>query len=871
MSFKPDIVGIPLKRGSDVDVLKPLKNLITSRYQAAEQESYIASINEFSKLRGNAVCRTLDYHESSLELLCRYYDQLVALESKIPSTEIQIPFKWKDAFEKGSIFGSRSSKTVSSMSYERACVMFNIAALQSQIAAVQSPDSDEGLKLAAKLLQQASGELTALKGWVLSAVGSDPTADMQPDTLTALAAFMLAQAQEMFVSKAIQDRMKPGVVAKLCMQCEELYGDANKHMARETLKPLWDRDWHSRVPAKQLAFSGLAQFYQSRVCNEQKSVGEEISRLRQALELFKSAETRSGNTGQVVDQINRAQNLLTEAIKDNDFIYHERVPDVKNLNPIGKAAIAKPLPVPERFTAGFSDVFESLVPVQVQQALSQCDTRRQDLVNREVGKLKESTQLLNSVLASLNLPAALEDTEQGEQLPPSLRDKSLAVVDKGGLQALERIIKELPELLQRNTELLDECDRQLKEESDSDKQLRDQFVGKWNRTPSATLTATFLANATKYRKVIEIAVQADSTVQTKLDNNKRGMEMLSGGPEFLSQSLPSVSSVTTGSGNSTPAVARLRKLLEEVDAIKTEREVIESELKSATVDMRESFLAALAADGAINEPALSTETLGQIFKDLQRQVTDSCTRQEQLIVNIQDGHEQLMVKNGAAGGERERLLKLVATSYDVFMELTENLKEGTKFYNDLTQLLVTFQGKISDYCFARRTEKEELMKDLTSGLAAHNTGPAPQAPAHHTPTPGDTSNTRVPPPRPPPPITAAAAPTAPAPTAPTTAAPTPNPYQGAPYPIQPQPGYAPPAGQLPYPVAAPHSMPAPPGGYAYPPQQQYPVYTPMPQGYNPYYAQQQPPYPQQQQQAAYPQQTMPGYAPYPQPQWPPKP
>uniref|UniRef100_A0A183ESU1 BRO1 domain-containing protein n=1 Tax=Gongylonema pulchrum TaxID=637853 RepID=A0A183ESU1_9BILA len=69
-----------------------------------------------NKMRNRACNQPLDKHQSALDVITRYYDQLVAIENKVPMTATQNPisFKWKDAFDKGSLFFGRASLSTSS-------------------------------------------------------------------------------------------------------------------------------------------------------------------------------------------------------------------------------------------------------------------------------------------------------------------------------------------------------------------------------------------------------------------------------------------------------------------------------------------------------------------------------------------------------------------------------------------------------------------------------------------------------------------------------------------------------------------------------------------------------------------------------------
>lgn len=138
------------------------------------------------------------------------------------------------------------------------------------------------------------------------------------------------------------------------------------------------------------------------------------------IELFKSAQTTRGKLSIFQDQFTKAQRNLNQVKKDNDLIYHDIVPDVEKLEPLGKIALANPLALPQKwsdkssglsifqvynifmcifklliFCVIFLDLFESLVPVPVSQALVAYEVRKNELVNAEINKLRENTQMLN--------------------------------------------------------------------------------------------------------------------------------------------------------------------------------------------------------------------------------------------------------------------------------------------------------------------------------------------------------------------------------------------------------------------------------------------------------------------------------------------
>nr|XP_046272968.1 programmed cell death 6-interacting protein isoform X1 [Scatophagus argus] len=880
-------ISVPLKKSSEVDLVKPLSKFVTATYPAGEEQAeYIRAVEELNKLRKSALGRPLDKHESSLEILLRYYDQLCAVEPKFPFSENQLclTFTWKDAFDKGSLFGGSVKLALASSGYEKTCVLFNAAALASQIASEQNLDNDEGLKAAAKYYQLASGAFGHIKDTVLSALNREPTMDISPETVGTLSLIMLAQAQEVIFLKATSDKMKDAVIAKLANQAADFYGDAFKQCQYKDNLPkyFYFQEVLPVLAAKHCIMQANAELHQSVLAKQKKRFGEEIARLQHAAELVKTVASRYDEYVSVKDLSDKINRALTSAKKDNDFIYHDRVPEVKDLEHIGKAALVKATTITPPLSQKFTDLFEKMVPMAVQQSMSIYNQRKAETVNRLVGTMREATNLCNGVLASLNLPAALEDLS-GDSIPQSIAEKARAVVQLGGLQSIEQLIKDLPELLTRNREILDESLKMLDNEETTDNELRTKFNQRWNRTPSGDLYKPLRSEGANFRSILDKAIQADQVVKDRYNTHCDMIALLCKPENELNAAIPSANPTKTLQGSEVVNV--LRSQLAKLDEIKKERETLEGEIKAVTFDMSVTFLTALAQDGAINEEQLSLAQLDQLYGAYNQRVQASLRSQEELLGQVQTSHQEFssLKQSNTEANQREEVLKKLASAHDSYVEISSNLREGTKFYNDLTEILIKFQNKCSDIVFARKTERDELLKELQQSIAREPSAPSFNVPAYQSnpaapaagpgPTPAPRTvfsqqppqaqqqpqSKPLPPARPPPPnITPQAASSTPSST-PSTGPPTNNPppmappsqAQGPPYPTyQGYPGFFQvPMGYNPY-AYNQYNMPSMPympyqatpgqGGYpgAPPAGQPYPGYPAQPPQQQPYYPQQ---------------------------------
>ncbi|DAZ93044.1 TPA: hypothetical protein N0F65_009792 [Lagenidium giganteum] len=747
-------IGFKLSDTPPASIERPLREYIAREYAptaateapnaAALTPAQEEALTQFLQLK-NDVDLVRTPSAISRHVLLRYYGQLERFAARFPCADTQAPgaamasgspplklqFTWNDSF------CPRKKITQSSVKFEQAAVLFNYGALESQLG-VQTDRSDaEGLKAVCKHFMLAAGAFTAVKDQLMSHCLGTRTPDMSVEGLNMLTQLMLAQAQACFYEKAIKDQMKDAIKAKLVHQALEFYlaalDCANSSTLNGTIDPTWARHVQFQVSCMRTA----TQFWQAKATKEvalQRGVGygEEISRLIAAdAESQKAIEQATQNRlpQSLIQSARALQNVVQEnlrvAQKDNASIYLENVPRFNDLPAVGKACMVKPLVLTAAEIANEmpnGDLFEQFVPNAVRQQAAAIKDEVQQLVQKTVEKVGKSNEAVKQKLQVLGLPASIEAFEKTSDngIPTTIWGKIQYLQTSnrmllGDPAAASRVVQDHiqanAQASEQTEKRLHGIDKKLSDEEAEDNVCRLNYGGsKWSRPASSALNRSFRDDIDRYYRLLNEAKTSDNVVQDKLQTHQQLLELLSQSKASLDAQLPLLEQQNS---SCTQEIEALSTLLLRLGHLMEEKEQIVNDFHASHEKFNALPVLLKGLDQAATDAALAQEKQFFVQHFVER-VDAICTEELTVLGEITVANKQFEGKkaNDPLLLARQTFLQQLSDAVDVFEQLQSHVKEGKKFYTDLTARVQELEQTVADHCAARDLEKRELELNL---------------------------------------------------------------------------------------------------------------------------------------------------------------
>ncbi|KAG8624567.1 hypothetical protein KVT40_007634 [Elsinoe batatas] len=729
-----NILLLPFRRTHNVSLKDAIKRYISSKYDQHPQ-MFTNDLDAIDHLRQEAV-NALEPHHSGVRKIQAYAAQLVWMGSKFP-VDIGVEFVWYPAL------GYNTHRPVSqdNLRFELVNILFNLAAMYSQLALASNRSTGDGLKAACNYLSLAAGVISHIKTVCIPDMRTTLPEDMDEPTLESVEHLMLAEAQECFWQKAVKDGLKDASIAKLAAKVSDFYSQAGDWGVKSDAI---SSEWIHHMNAKHHHFAAAAQYRAACDCLEKRKYGEEVARLRDSLTCVNEAlkETRYINKAVQADLNglkNRVQEDLKRAEKDNDMIYLLPVPSKPELKVLDRATMVAAKVPPE---VGDSlnmlgdkgelgrPLFTKLVPYSVHVAASIYTDRRDSLVNEKVvQRLEALTMRIHEVMQSLNLPGSLQALEKPLGLPPGLSSHAQEIRQQNGIQRLHRVMADTEKLKSNDRATYQEGVDLLRSEAAEDEVSRRKFgTERWNRLPSNEAVPQLYRRVTEIDGYLNQAANSDRKLQNQLKQNESLIRLLGGTDRDLEDYVPS-SRRATMTAKVEREANNLRSILNDLGRLETRRKrKVENIRAKAKADDVHHDLLAEAARLEREHPMQTLEAVQfedffdrrlEMYQPERNEVNADERDQEDLLSKLQEANSALA---GARCGdsstkEREQALQKLENAYLSYKDIISNLETGRAFYNDLAAVVTRFRDDCRAFVYQRRSEASQLEGDLTTALA----------------------------------------------------------------------------------------------------------------------------------------------------------
>ncbi|KAF2197530.1 BRO1-domain-containing protein [Delitschia confertaspora ATCC 74209] len=752
------MISAPLKQTNEIDWIAPLKAYIRATY-GDDPERYSEECATLNRLRQDMRGAGKD-SAAGRDLLYRYYGQLELLDLRFPVDEnhIKISFTWFDAF-------THKPTSQYSLAYEKASIIFNISAVLSCHAAHQNRYEDTGLKTAYHSFQASAGMFTYINENFLHA----PSTDLSRDTVKTLIAIMLAQGQEVFLEKQIADGKKVGLLAKLSSQAAFLYGQALEGVQENVTKAVFEKVWLLVCQIKANYMTSLAQYYQALADNDANAHGVAICRLQVAESHAKDAN-RTANafptsvptnsnltseTGTILTEMTKKhlaniQERIAEFTKDNDFIYHQGVPNEASLSAIPKLPAAKAIPVSELYQGQDiqriigPDIFQKIVPMAVTEAASLYDEEKAKLIRAESERVEIASDEMAASLDYLKLPDSLNILKGGMDQEMMVDDEFRRWCEElAGHAPFPAAFEQLNADKSEIISLLDASMKQLDMEESVCEKMRSKYGAEWTQQPSSRLTATLRSDIRNYRGAIEEAATSDAQLYATFRQYESDFdEMRSAGETDEADVLYQRAMIKAGAskGKSPGAVegnlldedfiegptvaeqiAAVEELLRKLNLVKRERAQVLKDLKDKVHADDISNVLILNKKQIANQENQLFKAELEKFRPHQNRILQANHKQASLLKELTRTYSDLLKdkrvrseqsKYEAFSRQRNSVLTKYRRVYQSFNDLVAGLLRAQGFYSEMKETVSSLYKNVETFVNNRRSEGGQLLTKI---------------------------------------------------------------------------------------------------------------------------------------------------------------
>ncbi|GAV46980.1 hypothetical protein ZYGR_0C00220 [Zygosaccharomyces rouxii] len=417
--MKACLATLKLKDTEAIDWKKGLVSYLKRSYGSAQWSQFYNDklAGELNHLRNNA------NGELALEALLEqnfiYYAFLEQLHLRIGnnSPQLRLHFTWYEAEYDSALKAQKHSQY--NVILEKSCILYNIGALLTELA---KEKVNKDYKASLTYLMNAVACFEYLSENFLNS----PSLDLRADITKFLAELCHAQAQELFLLKLINGpdpTKQASLVSKLSYAAASLYETCHGFFEDEDeeVRDYGDIKWRSLVTCKMFFFKAVTAYYYAVALEQQNKYGEAIAFLNLAGDYLVSSLPYKISLKEFIDFTGFKEELedkKRQVTRDNDFIYHDAIPQSVQLEVIKSMDAVKSTSFPGQLEPYVNMVaekcdtlYQGIVPMEIYEKESIYSEEKARFLRNEIDVAETANWEYTSYMEFTNLPKFITDME----------------------------------------------------------------------------------------------------------------------------------------------------------------------------------------------------------------------------------------------------------------------------------------------------------------------------------------------------------------------------------------------------------------------------------------------------------------------------